>query len=280
MVTASYNDGTSKAVTNYTVTDGNSLTAGKTSVTISYAENGVIKTATQNITVVEKALTGIAVTKAPTRTSYVAGQNFESTGMVVTATYNDGTSKAVTNYTVTDGNGLTAGKTSVTISYTENGITKTAKQAITVVEKEELNVEVKTYHEEKENGINYIEKIIPSTSIEALRRNIETNGTIEIYNNKNEKITNENELIATGMEIVIKLEEQEKRYTAVIIGDLSGDGKISIGDLLKLARYEAKIDTNLTGAYLRASDVRGKGQYGGISNLIKMSRIIAGMDNL
>ena len=99
VVTASYNDGSSIAVTNYTVTDGDNLTAGKTNVSISYTENGITKTVTQNITVVAKALTGIAITKAPTRISYVAGQNFETAGMVVTASYNDGSSKAVTNYT-------------------------------------------------------------------------------------------------------------------------------------------------------------------------------------
>ena len=53
--------------------------------------------------------------------------------MVVTATYSDTTTAVVTdNVTVTDGNNLTAGKTSVTISYEEGGVTKTVDQTITV----------------------------------------------------------------------------------------------------------------------------------------------------
>ena len=52
--------------------------------------------------------------------------------MVVTATYSDSSTAAVTSYTVTDGNNLTAGKSTVTISYTEGGLTKTCTQAITV----------------------------------------------------------------------------------------------------------------------------------------------------
>ena len=79
-----------------------------------------------------KTLTGISVTTAPDKTIYTAGDNFDSTGMVVTAEYNNGDTAEVTSYTVTDGNNLAEGKTSVTISYTENGETKNCTQAITV----------------------------------------------------------------------------------------------------------------------------------------------------
>ena len=134
VVTATYNDDSTAVVNGYTVTDGNNLTAGKTSVTISYTEGGVTKTITQNITVnaASKVLSRIAVTTPPTKTTYIEGNNFDTTGMVVTATYNDDSTAVVNGYTVTDGNNLTAGKTSVTISYTEGGVTKTITQNITV----------------------------------------------------------------------------------------------------------------------------------------------------
>ena len=79
-----------------------------------------------------KTLTGISVTTVPNKTIYTAGENFDSTGMVVTAEYSNGDTAEVTDYTVTDGNNLSEGKTSVTISYTENGETMTCTQAITV----------------------------------------------------------------------------------------------------------------------------------------------------
>ena len=134
VVTATYSDSSTAAVTGYTVTDGNSLTAGTTSVTISYTEGGLTKTCTQAITVnaAPKTLSSIAVTTEPTKTTYTAGENFDPAGMVVTATYSDSSTAAVTSYTVTDGNNLTAGKSTVTISYTEGGLTKTCTQAITV----------------------------------------------------------------------------------------------------------------------------------------------------
>lgn len=78
------------------------------------------------------ALSSIAITTAPTKTSYTAGEAFNSTGMVVTATYNDGATKAVTGYTFAPLGALTTSNTSITITYIENGVTKTATQAITV----------------------------------------------------------------------------------------------------------------------------------------------------
>ena len=87
---------------------------------------------TVNYTAPAKTLSSIAVTTAPTKTTYTAGENFDPAGMVVTATYSDSSTAAVTSYTVTDGNNLTAGKSTVTISYTEGGLTKTCTQVITV----------------------------------------------------------------------------------------------------------------------------------------------------
>lgn len=137
VVTARYNDGTSKTVTNYTVTPNGALTTSNNKVIISYTENGVTKTVDQAITVVAKQLTGIEITTTPTKTSYIEGQTFDKAGIVVTATYNDGSSREVTNYTINPSGALTTSDNKVTISYTENGVTKTAEQTITVTVKAE-----------------------------------------------------------------------------------------------------------------------------------------------
>ena len=79
-----------------------------------------------------KTLDSIAVTTPPTKTAYREGEDFNPAGMVVTATYTDSTTAPVVLYTVTDGTAMAAGKTSVTISYTEGGVTKTATQTITL----------------------------------------------------------------------------------------------------------------------------------------------------
>lgn len=130
VVYANYSNGSSKQITNYTIVDS-SLEAGDTYVTISYTENGVTKTTTQPVSV-NRVLKSIAVTTAPTTTTYKHGDNFDKTGMAVTATYTDGSTAVVSGWVVTDGTSLVAGDTAVTVSYTEGGVTKTTTQSITI----------------------------------------------------------------------------------------------------------------------------------------------------
>ena len=80
-------------------------------------------------------LVSIAVTTPPAKTVYEYGDSFQSAGMVVTATYSDGASAAVSNYSISPTTFTSVGSQSVTISYTENGVTKTSTTAVTVNKK-------------------------------------------------------------------------------------------------------------------------------------------------
>ena len=81
---------------------------------------------------VTKTLSSIAVTTPPTKTNYTAGERFDPTGMVVTATYSDNSKNAITDYTIIPDAALTTDNTRITISYTEGEVTKRVVQAITV----------------------------------------------------------------------------------------------------------------------------------------------------
>ena len=81
---------------------------------------------------VEKALVSIAITAPPTKTKYVAGENFDPAGMEVTAHYSDRSEQVVSNYTFEPTRALTTADTSITVSYTEGNQTATTTQAITV----------------------------------------------------------------------------------------------------------------------------------------------------
>ena len=208
-VTANYSDGSKKPVTGYTVTPSGALTVNDSSVTVTYTEGGITRTAVQKITVKATAvyykiifhanggsvtpaagttgkdgklkslpiptrsgnyrfdgwfseenggtqvttdtvfkkdstiyahwsdtggivLDSIAVTTGPAKTIYTEGESFDSTGMTVTANYKDGSKIPVTGYTVTPSGALTVNDSSVTVTYTEGGITRTAVQKITV----------------------------------------------------------------------------------------------------------------------------------------------------
>ena len=80
----------------------------------------------------EKTLTGISVVSGPTKTIYTEGERFNTSGMVVRATYSDGSSKDITNYTVTPNGALSTGDRYVTISYEEGNVSKQVTYAITV----------------------------------------------------------------------------------------------------------------------------------------------------
>lgn len=105
------------------------------------------------LSITPATLSSISVTTQPTKKTYIAGESFSKSGMVVKAYYNNGTSSTITNYTVTDGNNLPVSKTSVIISYTEGGVTKTATVSIAVnaEEKEKQTVEL-TVYSAVENG--------------------------------------------------------------------------------------------------------------------------------
>ena len=123
------------------VTSGTTVlsSVGKKTVTFTYGG----KTTTQDIYVGE--LKGIAITTAPTKTTYDEGQSFNPAGMVVTATYTDSETTEHTwtqtvalkdgesdGYTYSPTTALAPANTSITVSYTWNAVEKTANQAITV----------------------------------------------------------------------------------------------------------------------------------------------------
>lgn len=130
VVTATFDNGTTKDVSGYTYSPTRTLQQDDSVITISYTKKGVTKTTTQDITVVY--LTSIAITNPPTYTSYYDDEIFNTAGMEVTAYYSDSTSAVITTYSISPSGTLPYGTTSVTISYSEGGITKTTTQNVSV----------------------------------------------------------------------------------------------------------------------------------------------------
>ena len=116
-VTATYSDGTTApvAVQDCTFTGYDINTAGEQTVTVTYKK----KTATFTVMFVSSSvtLTGIEVTTQPDKKEYYTGGTLDTTGMVVTATYSDGTTAAVTAYTTSGFDSATAGTKTVTVTY-------------------------------------------------------------------------------------------------------------------------------------------------------------------
>ncbi len=81
---------------------------------------------------VETVLNGIEITKLPNKTVYALGETVNTSGLVVTAHYSDGSAKIVSDYDVSSVDTSSIGTKTITIYHTYNGITKSSSFDITV----------------------------------------------------------------------------------------------------------------------------------------------------
>lgn len=77
-------------------------------------------------------LSSIAITTKPTKTTYTVGDSFNKTGLVVTATYSDKSTKKVTDYKLSGFSSTKAGTVKIIVTYES----KTATFNVTIKEKE------------------------------------------------------------------------------------------------------------------------------------------------
>ena len=119
------------------------VSTGSAIVTVSYTENGITKTDTVNVTVEDISLTSITV--LPSTMSMFIGSTKSITS--IAAHYDDGSSVSIelslaayqssnTNATVNNNgliSGVSTGTAIITVSYAEDGITKTDTVSVTVI---------------------------------------------------------------------------------------------------------------------------------------------------
>lgn len=86
-------------------------------------------------------LASISIITPPDKTQYRPGQTFNPAGMTVRATYSNGATAVATGWTYSPSGALAEGTESVTILYTEGGVTAQAQQAVTV---QKANITVPT----------------------------------------------------------------------------------------------------------------------------------------
>ena len=133
VVKGTYDDSSTKTIIEGITweTDPDPLTAGTTAVdvkaSVKNAAEVVVISDTYTVTglTVTASLTSIAVSGTPDKINYKEGDTFDPTGLVVTGTYSDNSTKTITEgitWTI-DPDVLTAGTTSVSVEATLNGVT-------------------------------------------------------------------------------------------------------------------------------------------------------------
>ena len=135
VVTASYGIGqnvtiATAEVTGYQVSP-QTLTDGISYVTIIYTEMGQTCQTTQEVSVTHR-LTAIDILQEPATLTYEYGDTLQIAGMVVQATYSDGEQVNISGYQHSPSALNTVGQQTITVSYSENGITQTTTFQVTV----------------------------------------------------------------------------------------------------------------------------------------------------
>lgn len=133
VVTATLSDGNTIDVTKDCTYSGfDSSSPKQCEITVHYGSF----TCTFEVTIIR--LTILEVTHMPTKTKYFTGETFDSTGLIITAYYDNGTSEQVTDYTLSNPDMSTYGNKTVTVTFDE----KTVDFSILVVDIS--GIEVKT----------------------------------------------------------------------------------------------------------------------------------------
>ena len=139
----------SSAVT-VTPTDGSTVfsatiggTCGFTSVKVYYSMTIIVYPTL--------TLSSITLNTSNAQTEFYVDDTFDSSGLVVTAHYDNGTEDIVTPTNVSSPSMSSTGDKTVTVSYTEGGVTKTATYTISVINKPVTSIsafvdEDKVYH--------------------------------------------------------------------------------------------------------------------------------------
>lgn len=141
-VSVVYSNGKSALLeSGYTVSGFSSKTAGEKTITVTYKN----MTASYKVNVFEPALTKIAITKKPAKLSYYIGEKLDTTGIKVTATYENGKTADVTSKIKVSGDISSSGVKKITVEYTERDFIKTATFDVTVTDVQIKNIKFATY---------------------------------------------------------------------------------------------------------------------------------------
>ena len=130
VVKATYSDGSKKQIYNFKVKFDSTI-VGKQNAVVTYTEGEITKTA--EVEIIIRELESISAELA--RSVWYVGQTISRNAVTVTANYTDGTTRTVTGFNISAGTlaeeDITDAKT-VTITYKEGQITKTAEVTIKV----------------------------------------------------------------------------------------------------------------------------------------------------
>lgn len=111
IVSQVYTDGIKEEITGYSLSSPDMSSGGEKIVTVTYSK----LTTTFTITVI--GISGIEVSKMPTKTEYYLGDSLDASGLVVVSRYTDNTTKKLENYSISKLDSSSVGEKTITVTY-------------------------------------------------------------------------------------------------------------------------------------------------------------------
>ena len=281
VVTVTFNDGSTKEVTDYTVSGFDSSVEGDCSVTVSWvsANNTTLRT-TFVVHVIDPApkLTGIAITTPPTHTVFERRASLDVSGMVVMGSYTDGSQQPIAGYTLNGYNALKLGKQTITVSY--EGFTDTFEVEVvsTSVPATGVSLDKTALSIAVGNSVTLTATVTPVTA---------TNPSVS-WTSSDETVATVENGVVTAKKVgtaTITATTIDGGYTATCTvtvtgaidhtpGDINGDGVLNNKDLNRLMKYLAGEDVEIVEAAL---DLNGDGAVNN-KDLNRLMKYLAGED--
>lgn len=261
-VTPKYNGNTLVLGTDYTVSYSNNVNVGTATVTIT-GKGNFTGTKIAEYTISARNLSAATI-------SAIADQEHTGSAITPTVTLKYGTTTLIdgTDYTVSYSNNINAGTATVTITGKGNftGI-KTATFMIIgdiplTVTSSKVNVSQNKY---------IISKITVGTTVSSLLNDIDQKSCIKIFDDGVEQ--SGNTILKTGMQVcIVNGNSIYKSYSIIVTGDINGDGKVNITDMVAAKSHILKKST-LTGVQALGGDTNGDGKVN-ITDFIKIKGYI------
>lgn len=188
----------------------------------------------------------IEITQTPTKLTYLEGEELDTTGMIVTAHYDENTSVVVADYEVS-GYTSTLGTKTITVSC--EGHTATFTVTVNTKVPSILTSSIYTI-----KG-TYVSKITAGTTVSTLLSGLNEGAYCKVYNGNS--VVSGTTSVGTGMLVKIMDGDTVKAtYTIIVTGDTNGDGNITITDMIAIKAHVLKKST-LSGVYAIAADTNG-----------------------
>lgn len=242
-VKAVYDNGTTATVAEYSVSGYDPNKVGKQTVTVTY--NGF--SATFEVTVKAKSLTAFTFASYPDQLEYFCGESFNSAGMVLKISYNNGTVELTDKgFKISGYNANRAGTQKIKVTY--GGITQSIQVVVI------LNYLKSDQYTPKKGNIVITQEQL---TVAKLTKSFDASDRVVVV--KDGKQMPDDSIVGTGMTVQLRYNsEVQDRATLIVAGDLTGDGRCSLSDFVALSDYFVE-RTELSDAALAAADINRDG---------------------